>query len=87
MWLLIAILALLCAVFYNKKSQTQNVQVTLCFMNYILTTVVFISFKYFEFVLFMLKEEVTVLFIVPFFNFYVEGCEHTVAFLGPTVVY
>lgn len=87
MCLLIAILALLCAVFYNKESQTENVQVTLRFMNCILTTVVFISLKYFEFVLFMLKEEVTVLFIVPFFNFYVEGCEYTVAFLGPTVVY
>lgn len=35
----------------------------------------------------MLKEEVPVLFIVPFFNFCVEGCEYTVAFLGPTVVY
>lgn len=56
-------------------------------MNCILTTVVIVSFKYFEFILFMLIAEVIVLFIVQFFSFYLEGCEHTLAFLGSTVVY
>lgn len=60
---------------------------TLHFMNCNLTTVVFISLRYFEFVLFMLIAEVIVLFIVQVFNFYLEGCEHTSAFLASTVVY
>lgn len=71
--------------FCHKKSQTENVQDTLHFMNCILTTVVFMSLKYFEFVLFMLTAEVIVLFTVPSFNFYLEVCEYTLAFLGSSV--
>lgn len=60
---------------------------TLHFMSCILTTVIFTSLEYFNFFLFMLIAKFIVLFIVHFLNFYLEGCEHALAFLGSTVAY